>query len=59
MNKTKNNRYKTDPKTAGAIPEAGLILWMKILVLHPNERDAMFAYMQSISKDSLLTVDES
>ena len=60
MNKTKNNRYKTDPKTTGAIPRSGVesVDENPSVLLHPNERDAMFTYMQSISKTPLLTVDE-
>ena len=61
MNKTKNNRYKTDPKTAGTIPRSGVdsVDENPSALLHPNERDAMFTYMQSMSKTPLLTGEKS
>ena len=60
MSKIKHNRYKTDPKTTGAIPRSGVdsVDENPRALLHPNERDAMFTYMQSISKTPLLTVEE-
>ena len=60
MKNTKHNRYKTDPKPTGAIPRSGIdsVDENPRALLHPNERDAMFTYMQSISKTPLLTVEE-
>ena len=60
MSKIKNKRYKTDPKTTVEIPRSGVDSVYKNpkSLLHPNERDAMFTYMQSISKTPLLTVEE-
>ena len=60
MSKVKHNRNEGDSKTTGAIPRSGVdsVGENPRSLLHPNERDAMFTYMQSISKTPLLTLDE-
>lgn len=60
MNKLNNNRLKSNLDSAPAIPRNGVdsVDENPRSLMHPNERDAMFSYMQSISKTPLLTVEE-
>ncbi|MDA0848142.1 MAG: sigma-70 family RNA polymerase sigma factor [Verrucomicrobia bacterium] len=60
MEKIKHNRYKADSVTSHSIPRSGVdaVDENPRALLHPNERDAMFTYMQSISKTPLLTIEE-
>ena len=60
MNKLNNNRLKSNLDSAPAIPRNGVdsVDENPRTLMHPNERDAMFSYMQSISKTPLLTVKE-
>ena len=60
MGKINHKSSKTDLKTTRAIPRSGVdsVDENPKALLHPNERDAMFTYMQSISKTPLLTVEE-
>ena len=60
MSTLKHNRYQTDTGSAGTIPRSGVdsVDENPRALLHPNERDAMFTYMQSISKTPLLTIEE-
>ena len=60
MENIKQNRYKTSTLSSSAIPRSGVdsVDENPRALLHPNERDAMFTYMQSISKTPLLTIEE-
>jgi RNA polymerase primary sigma factor len=55
-----NSRLKSNLESTKAIPRNGVdsVDENPRALMHPSERDAMFTYMQSISKTPLLTIEE-